>query len=162
VKTLKSVTQPDLAARPYRLSVQRVMTASPRALYRAWTQQFDLWFAVPGSVRMQPEVGAPFFFETEFKSNDAAAAKRHPHYGRFLRLLTDRLVELTWVTGEGGTEGAETIVTVELKAAGERTHLRLAHTGFAGEAARDRHQNAWPMVLDHLERQIGGRSARPG
>jgi uncharacterized protein YndB with AHSA1/START domain len=153
--------QPDLSDRPFGLKVERGFALPAHTLYLAWTERFDRWFAVPGSVLMRPAVDAPFFFETEFKLKNAAAAKRHPHYGRFLRLLSDRLIELTWVTGEGGTEGAETIVSVELEAAGERTHLSLTHSGFAGEPARDRHQNAWPMVLDHLERQIGGPTASP-
>ena len=27
-------------------------------------------------------------------------------------------------------------------------------TGFAGEAARDRHRQAWPLVLEQLERRV--------
>jgi uncharacterized protein YndB with AHSA1/START domain len=146
--------RPDLRDRPFSLTVERDFPVPAAALYLAWTERFDVWFAVPGSVLMRPEVNAPFFFETEFKPQDAAVAKRYPHYGRFLRLVANKLIELTWVTGAGGTDGAETIVTVELQAAGERTHLRLTHAGFASEAARDRHRSAWPLVLDQLERQI--------
>ena len=146
---------PDLTDRPYALNVEHLFPAAPAALYAAWTEHFDVWFAARGSVLMRAGIDEPFFFETEFKAENESAAKRHPHYGRFLRLAKNTLIELTWVTGAGGTEGAETVVTVELQAAGEGTRLRLSHAGFATEAGRDRHRQAWPLVLEHLERQIG-------
>ena len=103
---------------------------------------------------MTPEVNAVFFFETEFRPEGQPMAQRHPHYGRFIRLIADKLVELTWVTGAGGTDGAETIVTVELQPIGHTTRLSLKHAGFASEDARDRHRQAWPLMLAHLDERV--------
>lgn len=108
------ITVPDLAGRPFQLTLERVLVAAPPVLFAAWTRHFDRWFATPGSVLMQPEVDAVFFFETVFQDKDDSPAQRYPHYGRFLRLEPDRLVQLTWLTGKDGTKGAETVVTVEL------------------------------------------------
>lgn len=150
------ITLPDLSKRPFHLSAERPMKASPAILYRAWTQHFDKWFAAPGTVLMDAKVNAVFFFETVYKTEEMTAAERHPHYGRFLRLEPDRLVEITWVTGAGGTEGAETVVTVDLMPGGEGTQLRLAHAGFASAKARDQHREAWPLVLEQLDRKMSG------
>jgi uncharacterized protein YndB with AHSA1/START domain len=150
-----AVRPPDLAARPFSLSVERDFAVPAATLYRAWTTGFDRWFAAPGSVLMQAHVNAPFFFETEFKPEGQPVAQRHPHYGRFLRLEVNRLVELTWVTGAGGTEGAETVVTVVLEPKdSSSTHLVLTHAGFADEAACSRHRGAWPIVLAQLNSRI--------
>jgi hypothetical protein len=122
------------------------MRATPAQLFHAWTVAFDVWFAAPGTLSMRGEVGAPFFFETHFEG------QRHPHYGRFVALETDRLVQMTWVTSV--TLGWETWVSVELMPLATGTSLRLVHSGFPDELCRKRHEDAWKNVLEHQDARV--------
>lgn len=139
---------PDLSTRPFNVHQEHSSALSPAALYTAWTKHLDSWFAAPGTLLMKAEVNAPYFFATEFEG------RRHPHYGRFLRLEPDKLIEMTWVTGGPGTGGAETVVTVELVPESGGTKVTLTHAGFLDETSRLGHEQAWPIVLIHLDEKM--------
>ena len=146
IQLYEIVTRPDLSSRSFETKVERMMAAPPHMLFQAWTtERFDRWFAAPGTVLMKPEVNAPFFFEARFEN------QRHPHYGRFLRLVPDRLIEMTWIT-EKGTKGVETVVTVELTPSGQGTHLRLSHSGFPDETSMKGLGEAWLSGLEQLDK----------
>ena len=97
---------------------------------------------------MKGEVNADFFWEVHHEEN------RYPHYGRFLRLEPDLLIEMTWLTGQTGTKGAETVVRVELAPEGTGTRLRLTQADFLDQESRDTHEQTWPGVLAHLDEQM--------
>jgi len=99
---------------------------------------------------MRATVNAPFYFETRF-SNEQVKERRHPHYGRFLKLKPRKQIVMTWVTGPEGTAGAETVLTVALRPDGKGTELMLTHAGFIGEKSLKQHEEAWPQVLENLD-----------
>ncbi|MEH6937709.1 SRPBCC domain-containing protein [Bacillus sp. JJ664] len=139
------VSYPNLSNRPYSLQVEREMEVSIDVLYHAWTEGFGSWFAAPDSVIMEAKVNSVFFFETEFNE------MRHPHYGRFLKLEQNRLVEITWITA--GTK-AETVVTVEFVSKDRGVMIKLTHAGFSDELSRNQHEEAWPYVLEQLDKRM--------
>jgi uncharacterized protein YndB with AHSA1/START domain/predicted enzyme related to lactoylglutathione lyase len=149
IQIFEAVTRPDLSERPFTARAERTVAAPPHVVFGAWTsERFDRWFAAPGTVLMTPEVNAPYFFEARFEG------ERHPHYGRFLRLVPGELVEMTWITAEG-TKGVETVVTVELTPSGGGTRVQLTHAGFPDEASAKGHEDAWPAGLEALDKAFG-------
>ena len=144
----KVIARSDITNRPYHLLVEQEMQLAPEQIYRAWTEQIDSWFATPGSVVMKAEENKPFFWEVEFDG------ERHPHYGRFLELKKDAVIEHTWVTP--ATLGRETILRLELTPSDSGTHVKLTHSGFPDLDSMKQHEDAWPGVLQQLEQRIRG------
>jgi hypothetical protein len=69
-------------------------------------------------------------------------------------LENSKLIEMTWLTGKGGTFGAETIIHIELVPQDEGTFFRMTHSGFEDEAAAKAHQDNWPLALEELDRKL--------
>ena len=137
------ICSPDLSSRPLQVSLERHTHLSPRQIYLAWTARLDLWLASPGSFLSQGKPNAPYFFDTY------ANGSRVPHYGRFLRMETEKLIEFTWITSE--TQGVETVLTITLIPSEIGTIISLVHKGFSTEDQRLIHSKAWPYLLEQLE-----------
>ena len=145
---MSSIPRPDLSARPLRMTCAHTITARPDEVFAAWTEGFDTWFAQAGTLALVPEPGRPFFFYNRDEWG------RHPHYGRFLEVRDNQLIEMTWMTGNGtseGTEGAETVLRIELVPRGEATEVRLTHSGFVSAQSLNGHEENWPLALEILD-----------
>lgn len=151
----QNLSPPDLTGRPYKVRTERIMQVRAEDIFAAFTSELDQWFAVPGSLLMRVEENTPFFFETSHQAEEQALVERHPHYGRFLQLVSGKLVRMTWMTSQNDMGGVETVLTIELEALGNATTVRLTHEGFAEEAMADQHAKAWPFVLAQLEARFG-------
>ena len=148
---MSSIPRPDLSARPLRMTCEYTVNARPEEVFAAWTKRFDTWFAQAGTLALVPEPGCPYFF---YNRDDWG---RHPHYGRFLDVKKNQLIEMTWMTGNGtteGTEGAETVLRIELACKGRATEVSLTHFGFASEKSRDAHKENWPLALKILDEAL--------
>ena len=148
---MPSMPLPDHSNRPLSLTCAHSFDAEPSEVFAAWTTNFDIWFAEPGMLVFDPTPGQPWFFYNRLDWG------RHPHYGRVLDIKENALVELTWLTGNGdkvGTEGAETILRIELTPNGAGTDLRLTHSGFVNEASRDGHAKNWPLAFESLSEAL--------
>lgn len=150
---MTEIPWPDHSERPLKTACERLINAAPKDVFEAWTTRFDAWFAQPGTLVLTAEAGRPYFF---YNRDDWG---RHPHYGRILELQPDQRLVMTWLTGDGtqvGTQGAETVLRIDLEPEAGATRLRLEHSGFASETSRDGHAENWPLALDILADAIGG------
>lgn len=142
---MADILTPDLADRPHDTKVVRAMRASPGAVYKSFTTGWEGWFALPGALIAEPVPQGQLFFVVEHQG------ARHPHYGRFLALEPDRRVELTWLTGQSGTQGAETVLSVDIAPHGEGCTLTLRHRGFYDQTRADHHGESWEQILQNLD-----------
>ena len=116
------------------------MRASPQALYKSFTTGWEGWFALEGALIVDPVVNGGLFFVVEHEG------ERDPHYGRFLALEPSRKVELTWLTGKDGTQGAETVLSVDLEPRAGGCALTLTHRGFYDQERADHHGKSWERI----------------
>lgn len=137
---------PDIRG-PFECTTARVVKASPSRVFRAWTDpdQARPWLANGGDLVLQAHVGGLFFLDMIYGKHT------YPHYGRYLQVVADRLLEFTWVSQ--GTMGKESIVLVKIDPHAEGTQVTLSHRGLPDEKSRDDHRGGWAELLDWLEQR---------
>ncbi len=133
---------------PFSCTVPRTIKASPERVFRAWTdpEKARPWLSNGGDLVLQPHRGGLFYLDMIYGDHT------YPHYGRYLQVEANRLLEFTWMSQ--GTLGMESIVRVDFEAADGGTRVTLTHSGLPDEKNRADHEGGWKELLEWLEGRI--------
>jgi uncharacterized protein YndB with AHSA1/START domain len=135
-----------------RLVLTRTLPAPPERVFKAWTDPEALtrwWVPVPGM--SCPEAEVDLRVGGRYRITMRNTKGELLYVGGVYREVTPptRLV-YTWSWNGSSDDGVETVVTVEFRAAGDRTELVLTHDGFPDQARCDGHERGWTGCLGHL------------
>lgn len=133
------------------LVIDRVLDASPERVFAAWTDTAELarWYG-------------PKSMKAEIFANDVTPGGRYElvmrsdqgEYflsGVYEEIDPPRKLVMTW---KWKTSEEITRVTIELNPEGDKTHLRLTHTGFAEAEQVTSHNHGWSSSLNDLARYL--------
>jgi uncharacterized protein YndB with AHSA1/START domain len=137
------------------LVVKRVLKATPKLAFAAWTtaehiQQWmrpDPGMVVP-SAKMDLRVGGKFRIQMKMPDGEFFTA-----VGEFREVKAPERLVYTWDWEKDGSgdefgevEGKTSLITVEFLPRGEQTEFVLTHTRFAAVESRDSHARGWDRI----------------
>ncbi len=130
-----------------KINASRLIRAAPEDVFRAWTdpERMQRWFGTKKQI-VNPKVDGLFYLAMEHQG------RIWPHYGRYLRLEKPRVIEFTWMSE--GTEGRETVVTIELVARDGGTQLTLNHAGVPDTELGRGHQQGWTSIVAEFSKSL--------
>ena len=134
------------------LALVRKLDAAPGKVWRALTdpEMLKQWMAPDPATRctvaeIDLRVGGRYRIVMS-----PAEGEDHDVRGAYREIVPNKRLVYTWAWKT--TPERESLVTIELRAAGGGTELTLKHEQFADEQARDKHQHGWTACLGGLER----------
>ena len=132
------------------LTLKRHYAAPIEKVYRAWIdpQALKQWFGPSNEGKIlvaetKPSVGGRYRIVLEMPSGE-----QHRVGGVYREIVPNEKLVFTWAWES--TPERESVVTVQLKSAGDGTDMTLTHEQFFDEAARDRHQHGWTGTVERL------------
>jgi uncharacterized protein YndB with AHSA1/START domain len=132
------------------LHLTRRYPASPEKVWRAWTdpQALSAWFGPGGASVTQAEMDVRVGgrYTIAFRTQDG---EQHRVSGVYEEVQANRKLCFTWAWQS--TPERVSLVTIELRPAGEGTELEFRHDRFFDEAARASHERGWTATLEKLE-----------
>ena len=145
------------------LRMTRTFDATPERVFAAWTDpdQFGQWFGPVGmkTVRcdIDAKVGGAWQLMGEGENipgRDNPGRVRPTVSGKYLEIEPPGRLVFTWAWHEkddfASPRGQESIVTIQFKAAGERTEMIFTQAVFKEEQARAAHNRGWTESFDKL------------
>lgn len=136
------------------LAIVRKLKASPQAVWRALTQPEALkrWMGPSDEFQVlvaETDVRVGGRYHIVMKSPDG---EEHDVSGVYREVVANQKLVYTWAWKS--TPERESLVTMELSAAGDGAELVLKHERFADKESRDRHEQGWTGCIRRLERML--------
>jgi uncharacterized protein YndB with AHSA1/START domain len=145
------------------LRMTRTFDATPERVFAAWTNpdHFGQWFGPVGmktvSCDIDAKVGGAWRLMGEGENipgRDQSGRVRPTVSGKYLEIEPPSRLVFTWAWHEkddfASPRGQESIVTIQFKAAGERTEMVFTQAVFKDEQARAAHNRGWTESFDKL------------
>jgi len=135
------------------LTVRRTYPAARERVFRAWTDPAALreWSCPVGftvaEASVDLRVGGAYRIAMQPPDGEPNIA-----YGTYREVSPPERLVYTW-QWEGGEMG-ETLVTVEFRDLGGETEVVLVHELFPSTEVRDRHNEGWLSLLEHLAQAL--------
>ena len=136
------------------LSIVRKLDAGPAKVWRAITEAEMLkqWMAPTDEFKIPTaetdlRVGGRYHIIMH-----APDGQVHDVSGVYREIVPNKKLVYTWAWKS--TPERQSVVTIELRAAGGGTELTLRHEQFADAEARDHHQQGWMGCLARLEKAV--------
>lgn len=136
------------------LQIRRVYKAPVAAVYAAFTdpEKMKYWMGPSddfGEAQVTIDLRAGGRYRIVMRAPDGEMFRVG---GVYKEIVPDRKLVYTWAWES--TPERESLVTLEMKPAGEGTEVLLTHQRFADTEARDKHQHGWNGCLDRLGRYL--------
>ena len=135
----------------YTLTIKKQLPAPPEVVFDAWTTPSHManWIS-PMTTATVPKldlrVGGEYRIDMHGENKD------YVHTGSYKEIDRPNKLVFSWFSD--GTQQQETIVTIELEAAGGGTLLTLTHERIPKEKSRDDHEGGWTTIVDKLEQAL--------
>jgi uncharacterized protein YndB with AHSA1/START domain len=145
------------------LRMNRTFDAEPERVFAAWTDpgQFGQWFGPTNTKTVQCDidlrVGGAWRLMGEGQNipgRSDPGRVRPTVSGKYLEIERPRRLVFTWAWHEkddfASPRGQESVVTIQFKAAGERTDMVFTQAVFHDEQSMAAHNRGWTEALDKL------------
>ena len=134
------------------LVIRKVIPASREEVFAAWTDPESIkdWMC-PGEI-VRAEAQLDVRVGGAFRVLMKGGAQDFDHTGLYQIIEPPSKLAFTWISA--GTNHQSTLVTVELKAIGDKTEMTFTHSGFPNEEGKNSHNMGWSGSFNKLEKFV--------
>ena len=131
------------------LTIKRRFKAAPEKVYAAWIDpaKMSRWLGPPNVIKVN--VTADVAVGGRYAIQMIVPDDEHNVSGVYREVVPNRKLVFTWAWRS--TPERESLVTVTFTPEGDGTLMTLHHEQFFDEAARDRHEQGWSVIVERLD-----------